>query len=758
MTYVGKRAIRQDAAGKVAGVTRYVDDLRPGGTLYAATVRSALPHARIKGIDAGAARAAPGVVAVMTAADIPGRNLLPLVVDDYPFLAGEEVRFVGQAVALVAAETPEAARRAAALIEVEYEPLAAVFDPLEALEPEAPKVHPPDNALSRHHVHRGDVEAAFAECDVVVERTFETAHQVHLYLETQGMLAEADGRGGITVSGSMQCPFYVLAAVCDATGLPRNRVQIVQTETGGAFGGKEDVPSIVAAHAALLCQATGRPVKLVYHREEDFISMSKRHPGWARVRYGADREGKLLAVEVKYVINGGAYTTLSPIVLWRGTVHAAGPYDIPNVKVESVAAATNTVPPGAFRGFGQPQIAFAQESCLDELAAELDLDPAELRRRNLLRPGSATATGHVIRESCGLPEALDQVLEASGWAERRRPAPGGDGELRRGLGLALGYYGVGLGAGGKKLDRAHAAIQIEADGTVRVAIGNTEMGQGARNQMAQIAADALGAPFEAVEVLPVDTSRVPDSGPTVASRTTIASGKAVVRAAAPLRQRIEGVARRLLGGEPEVDEGRLRFGGESLSFAEVAAACYDERQPMSSVGQWVSPETSFDAEGQGEAYAVYSYSATVAEVEVDVETGEVRVLDIWTAIDVGRAVNPDQVEAQIEGGVVQATGYALMEGLVLKRGEILNPNLSAYIIPTTLDVPRVHPFYVEAPYSGGPYGAKGFGEVPMIGTPVAIANAVANALGARPRALPMTGERVLEAVLKGTRQSKEEAP
>lgn len=749
MTYVGKRVTRQDAWEKVTGRGRYVDDIQPAGVLHVVAVRSPVPHGELSSVDVTRARQMPGVVAVMTAADVPGDNQLPLVVDDYPLLAVDRVRFVGQPVALVAAESRAEAAAAAAAIELAIEPLEAVFDPLEALAEGAPAVHEPDNAFRRFEVNRGDADKGFAEAEVVVERVYETSHQVHLYLETQGMLAEPDGEGGLLVRGSMQCPFYVVDAVCAATGLPRNRVQVVQTETGGGFGGKEDVPSIVAAHAALLCQATGRPVKVIYGREEDFETMSKRHPGWARVRYGARRTGELLACEVEYVINGGAYVTLSPIVLWRGTVHAAGPYDIPNVRIRSAAAATNTVPCGAFRGFGQPQVAFAQESCLDELADELGMDPAELRRLNGLAEGRRTATDQRINESCGLPQALERVLEASRWSERRGaelPAEVARGR-RRGLGVATAYYGVGLGAGGKHLDRAHASIQIEPDGTAAVAVGNTEMGQGARSELAQIAADALGAPVEAILVRPVDSSRVPDSGPTVASRTTISSGKAVLAAAAPLRQQLEGAAMRLLGQDSTVAEGRFVAGNREATFAEVAAACAAERQPMQSVGQWVSPETSFDDQGRGDAYIVYAYSATVAEVEVDLETGVVEVIDLWAAVDVGRAVNPDQVEAQIEGGVVQATGYALTEELILHEGRILNPNLSSYIIPTSVDAPRVHPIVIEAAYSDGPYGAKGFGEIPMIGTPPAITNAVAHALGRRCRTLPNSPERVLSLLM-----------
>lgn len=760
MTYVGKRVLRRDAIKKVTGRGLYVADQRRLGALYGATVRSPIPHGRIREIRVSKAMTVEGLVAVMTASDIKGRNLLPLVVDDYPLLADDRVRFVGQAVAIVAGETPDAARRAASLIEVDYESLDAVFDPQDALEDGAPTVHLPGNVLSRHQILKGDPDAAFATCDVVVERTYRTGHQVHLYLETQGMLAEPDGEGGLIVRGTMQCPYYVLDAVCAATGLRRNQVEIIQAETGGGFGGKEDVPSIVAAHAALLCQATARPVKLIYDREEDFASMSKRHPGWASVRYGAMKTGELRACDVSYIINGGAYTTLSPIVLWRGTVHAAGPYEIPNVRIESKAIATNTVPCGAFRGFGQPQVAFAQESCLDELALELGMDPAEIRQINILRRGKRTSTSQVISDSCGLPRALDMVLEASSWATSGAGRGDSQGQLRRrGMGVSTAYYGVGLGAGGRKLDRAHASIQIEPDGSVAVAVGNTEMGQGARSELSQIAADALGAPLDAVRVRLVDTSRVPDSGPTVASRTTISSGMAIIDAARPLRQRLEGVAQRLLGGPTESSEGVFVAEGEnrSVAFREVAAACAQERQPMQSVGQWRQDKTTYDFEGsgQGDAYEVYAYSATVAAVEVDTETGVVDILDLWTAIDVGKAVNPDQVEAQIEGGVVQAVGYVVMEELVLHEGRIENPNLSAYIIPTSMDVIKVHPLIVEARYPEGPYGAKGFGEMPMIGTPPAVANAVADALGRRCRQLPIVPERVLEVLEESERDEEE---
>jgi CO/xanthine dehydrogenase Mo-binding subunit len=736
---VGRSVPRSDGPEKVVGKARYADDYRPAATLYGATVRSPRPHIRIKSIDATRALAVPGVVRVVTAADIPGQNFWPLVLGDHPVLADGVARFAGEAVALVAAESQDVARRAAELVTIDYDELPAVFDPLEAMKPDAPLVFAasPDgtNVFRKFDVVKGDVDRGFAEADVILEQTYRTGYQVQGYLEPQGMIAEPGEDGSMLVHGSMQCPFYVHDAVSTALGLPQAKVQIVQRTTGGGFGGKEDVPSVVATHAALLAHTTGRPVKLIYTREEDFVSMSKRHPGWARVKLGAKKDGTLTAIQVKYVLDGGAYATLSPVVLFRGTVHAAGAYRVPHVKIESYAVATNKVPCGAFRGFGQPQICFAQESIVDEMADALGIDPFDLRAKNALRPGDTTATGQLIGESCGFGEVMAKVRAASRWNELRRA--GGErsagGRRVKGIGVSCNHYGVGLGAGGKYIDRSGASVQVQKDGSVLVAVGNTEIGQGARTVLGQIAAEGLGAPYEAVRVVEVDTTRVPDSGPTVASRTTLVAGNAILDACRKIRARLDEIRRE----HPE------------WSFAEIAKEAYARKLQAAEHGWWVSPLTSFSpSDGQGDAYVVFTWSCNVAEVEVDLETGEIRVERITSGHDIGKAINPQQAEGQIEGGVAQAAGYATIEHLVVDDGRLKNNNFTGYILATSSDAPEIVPIIVEHPYSGGPFGAKGLAESPIVGPAPAIANAVANAIGRRVRELPMVPERVWSAMNK----------
>ncbi len=559
----------------------------------------------------------------------------------------------------------------------------------------------------------------------------------------------------------MQCPFYVLNAVADILNFPHNKVRIVQSTTGGAFGGKEDVPSIVAGHTALLAYLTGKPVKLIYEREEDFISMSKRHPGFAEITYGATKDGRILAAKVKYILDGGAFSTLSPIVLWRGTMHAAGPYDIENVDVETYAVATNRVPCGAYRGFGQPQINFANESLIDELAAKLGMDPLELRRKNALTPESTTITNQKVGPSCGLIETMEKATKAIDWQEKRNkkfPTEKPDKKyLRRGVGMASTIYGVCLGAAGKHMAKAGAYVQINQDGSVIVAVGNTDMGQGARTVLAQIAAEGLGAPYELVDLVEPDTSRVPDSGPTVASRTTVMSGNAILNACRRIRrERIEPVVKEMAGIDPAssaeevtTSDGYYHINGKKFSYKEVITKCWQKRINLSSEGWWTEEGTSFNPEdGQGDAYIVYSFSTTAVEVEVNTLTGEVKVIKIAGAHDIGSAVNPQLAEGQIQGGALQGMGYGIMENLVVKDGIMLNPNFSGYTIPTSLDVPdeEIIPIIVEKKFSDGPYGAKGLGEPPLISVAPAIANAIYHATGVRIRHLPILPEKILAAL------------
>lgn len=767
---VGESPIRSDARTKVIGEAKYIDDLSPDGLCYAQVVRSPHAHAHIDGIDTEAARGIPGVIAFISYHDIPGKNKVPIVFDDQPLLAETEVRYVGEPVLIVVGEDARSAAKGAAAVIVRYTALPAITDPLEAMKEGSPIVNPTlGNIVSRHHIKKGDVDTAMAEADIVVRAEYRTGYQEHAYIETQGMIAWPDGDGGLVVQGSMQCPFYIQKGLQYVLGLPMARLRVIQAVTGGAFGGKEDAPSLPACIASLAAWIIRRPVKYIMTREEDITSMSKRHPGIIRIAYGAMRDGTIIACDVEYILNSGAWSTLSPVVLWRGTIHAPGPYKIAHVRVDAKAVATHTVPNGAFRGFGQPQVAFANEALIDVLAAKLSIDPIELRLRNALEIGAETPTKHKLTESVGLKEVILQVRDDAHWIENRarreRRLPNG---RLYGIGASACFYGTGLGAAGKRLDRAGAFLQIEADGSVQIAVGTTEMGQGHNTALSQITAEELGTFSEKITVLPSDTSRVPDSGPTVASRATLMSGGALRDAARKVRALLhETVARRCGvqadgveagGSEATAVENGFRFepgiihvsGERTVKFDEAVAWAIEDRVSLAAQGWFKAPNSEWNPEtGLGEAYYIYSYSCNIAEVAVDEETGEVQVLRIVSGHDIGRAINRREAEGQIQGGAVQGLGYALYEELVEKNGRILRPNFSGYIIPTTGDVPEILPVIIESHYSEGPFGAKGLGEPPLIAIAPAIANAITDAVGVRPTQLPMTPERLLALIQAG---------
>jgi len=754
MSSVGKPVPRNDAYAKATGKALFVGDLYLPGMLYAKIKRSDYAHAKILRIDTTKASKIPGVRCIATAKDIPGNNIVPVVFRDLVLLAEDKVRFYGEPIAVVAADTPEIAEEACEKIIIEYEELEPLLDPLSSRTSHI-KLWKDDNTFQYYCIRKGNIEEGFREADVIIERTYKTPYQEHAYLEPQGMLAIPLPYGGMEIRGSMQCPFYVQEAVAEVLGIDLAQVRVIQMETGGGFGGKEDVPSIVGAQAALAAHLTGKPVKLIYSREEDIISMSKRHPGHIKYKLGATKDGRLVAAEVEYIINAGAYATLSPIVLYRGTIHSCGAYVIPNVKVDSYAVATNMVPCGAFRGFGSPQVLFAVESIIDELAAELNMDPVELRRKNLLRPGERTATNQLLDHSVGIHECLDKVVQASQWDEKRKRYPEKIGKKLTGIGVSTIMYGVGLGAAGKFLDRTGAYVSLLADGTAQVAVGTTEMGQGMKTVLAQIAADELGIPFESVVTIETDTSRVPDSGPTVASRSTTMSGRAIRKACIPIRENLLTAASNLLKVERsriKIEYGKIFVDGKptEVPLKEVIREAMSEKLQLTYEGYDSSPLINWDPKtGIGDAYIVFAFAANVAEVTVDTRTCEVTVKNIWAAHDIGRAINPQTAEGQIEGGSVQGMGYAIMEEILYdKKGKMLNPNFSTYILPTALDAPWIEPFIIEHPYREGPFGAKGFGEQPLMGIAPAIVNAIFNATGKRLYEIPATPERLFQ-LLKG---------
>ncbi len=752
MEIVNKTVPREDAYLKVTGKAKYVDDYFLKDMLIAKVVRSRYAHAKILNIDTKKAEKLDGVHSIITANDIPGQNIIPLVKNDLPVLADGVTKHHSEGIALVAAETSELALTAVDMIDVEYEELPVLTDFLSS-RTSIIKLHEDDNTFAHHKVRRGDISKAFQEVDYIIEEEYLTPYQEHAYLETQGMLAYPNDEGGIDVMGSMQCPFYVQSAVSMVLDLPLSKVRIIQTATGGAFGGKEDVPSLIASQSALLSFKTGRPVKLVLSREEDIASMSKRHPGYAKMKAGVMRDGTIKAYEVTYVLDGGAYATLSPVVLWRGTVHAIGPYKCDNVSVDAYAVATNKVPCGAYRGFGSPQILFAAERHIDKIARELNLSPVEIRKKNMLRKGDYTITGQHLTNSVGLEKTFDAVINKSEYAKKYDEYRIDESKTKkRGIGISTVYYGVALGAGGKYLARSGAFVQLLEDCSIQVAVGTTEMGQGMRTVLCQIASEQLGVPYENVKMLPVDTSRVPDSGPTVASRTTVMSGNAIIDACNKIRLSLFSSAADLLKCSSDklyIKQGYIFNSDteESISLDKTVKECFNRRLHLAAQGFFVSPHTSFSSDtGQGDTYITYSYATNVAEVEIDILTGELTVLKVVSAHDVGRAINPQLVEGQIEGGIVQGVGYAVMEDIQTENGRIINPNFSTYIIPTSCDAPEIVPLIVEEPFIEGPYGAKGFAEQPLMGMAPVIANAVANALGVNVTKIPLTAEYIKELI------------
>lgn len=716
---VGHPVRRPDAPEKVTGQAKYIDDLAFAGMLHGAVVRSPHARARILRIDTARASEMPGVHAVVTAADIPGQNMLPMVQSDWILLADGETRHVGEGVVLIAAETREIARAAAAAVHVEYEPLEAVLSIEEGYERQQIHTH--------WQLHKGEPDAAFANPDLhVFEETYRTPYQEHAYLETNGMVSVLDGLGGIVVYGSLQCPFYVQKAVASVLGMDYQKVRIVQMATGGGFGGKEDAPSAPGGMCALLAWITRRPVKLVFSREEDMVCMTKRHPGKIRYRTAVDRNGLIQAVDVDYFLDGGAYATLSPVVLWRGLIHATGPYRVPNVRVHAYAVKTNNIPCGAFRGFGEPQVIFAAEAHWDTVASQLGLEPVDFRMRNVLGYGDETPTGHHLDVSVGMAEVVQRVLDEADWKTR----PPSEGRYRKGKGVAFCHYGVGLGALGRHLNPAAANVVIAGDGSVAIAVGTTELGQGMVTVLCQIAAEELGCPMELVRVVEPDTSRVPDSGPTVASRTTLMSGNAVRHACQQITERM-----------------RAHLGERRLPWREAVAECVMNTVQLASQGWSVPPKTTFDAEtGQGDPYVTYTWCANTVEVTVDTETGEVTVDKVVSGHDVGKVINPQTGSGQVEGGVVQGLGYALVEEHHTKDGRILNNQFATYIIPTAMDIPEIVPILVEHAYPWGPFGAKGLGETPLIPVAPAVVNAIADAVGVRLTEIPATPERVWAAM------------
>jgi CO/xanthine dehydrogenase Mo-binding subunit len=742
---VGESAPRVDAEEKVTGLCRYTADLPlPAGCLHGVTVRAERVHARVQVIHTEAALAVPGVVRVLTAADVPGELLYGNAVDDQPVLACDEVRFWGEGVAVVLAESLEAAREGAAKVVLDLADLPPVLSPEEALAEGAPRLHPNGNLLTELHLLRGDPGTALAAAPVVIERRYRTQSQEHLYLEPEAALATPDPDGGLTLRAPSQNVFFDRHHLCRTLGLDKKLVRVIQQPTGAAFGGREDLYGQI--HAALGALLTRRPVRIVWTRQETQVATTKRHPSAVTIRGGADRNGNLLALDIDVLFDTGAYASWGPNIARKALVHAAGPYDVPNVRVRVRSAYTNNGFSGAFRGFGAPQVAFAIESFVDELAEAAGVDRIAFRRRNHLAVGRTTATQQVITGSCGLAACLDQALErAEALARTREPPPP---HLRRGRGIATIHYGIGYG--NAIPDIGSAVVEFLPGGRFEVRCGAVDYGQGARTVFTQIACEVLGVDGARVAVLSGHSVDTPDSGSTVASRQTYVSGEAVRQAADRLRQVLLAFAAEHFG----VLEGELAFGEGGVVASGVLCDLATLHDLARSAGVRLSRQvrvkastTKLDlATGAGDAYWPYAFAAHVADVEVDLRTGRVQLISLVAAHDVGKAINPRMVEGQIAGGAAQGLGFALLEEHRFDRGVPLTRNMDTYRVPGPCDVPLIVPVIVEDPEPTGPFGAKGVGEPVLVAVAPAVANAVYDAVGCRLRELPLSPERVLAAL------------
>ncbi len=755
---VGKSLGRVDSLDKVLGKPIYTMDMVPENALYLKVVRSSVAHALLKKVDLSRARNYPGVVAVITAEDIPGINESTALLPDKPLLATDRVRFAGEPIAAIASFDPSVAEEALDLVDIEYEPLPAVFTPTEAIEPDAPKIHPNGNIAKYLKVRKGDVAKGFKEADIIVEGTYKTPFQEPVPLEPEAGFVIPEPDGSIICVGSIQSPYHVQTGIAKILALRPDQVRVIQAATGGAFGPKSDeIPVDVLGMAALVAIRTRKPAALAYTREESMIGHTKRHPFVISLKAGVKRNGKLTAWEAKLIADTGAYASLGPLVVIRACFHATGPYVIPNVKTDAYCVYTNNTMAGSFRGFGGPQAHFAAESHMDEIAKKLDMDPLDLRLTNILKPGTLTATNQMVDEGCGLEECITKAIKESDWYNKRHQFKRLDGTKRRGLGIAIMYHGNSLGPEGN--DFANVHMQIDRDGAVRLRTALTEYGTGAPSGLLQIAAETMHLPFDYFRLDASDTEYCSDSGPTVASRTITIGGRATQMVAGNLGQKLKQIAADMLqaaADDVEVTEGiyRRKTSGDSVTFVDVVTYSYANGIALNEAGTFTAPKCDYNPDtSQGTVYLQYTYAAVTAEVEVDTETGRVQVLKMVSAYDVGKTINPISLEGQIEGGTIQGMGYAIMEEMIHKNGIVVNPNLADYYVPTSLDIPEMKSIIVEYPGALGPFGAKAIGEPPIVLPAPAIVNAIDNAIGVRMNEIPATPDRILLAMRRTSKNT-----
>jgi len=732
---VGTAVPRKEGPDKVTGRAQYIDDMALPGMLYGATVRSGIPRGKIKSIAFGPAIAWDEFV-IVSAKDIPGQNVIALIVDDQPCLVDSLVNHAEEPILLLAHANRHALRKAVDAIMIDYHPLPPIFT-IEESERQDQIIWGADNVFKKYLIEKGDVDGVWAKAAYIVEGEYRTGAQEQLYIENQGMIASFDRERGITVWGSLQCPYYVHKALMKLLDLPEDKVRVVQMETGGAFGGKEEYPSMIAAHAALLAMKSGKPVKVVYDRIEDMAATTKRHPSRTRHRTAVDHDGKILGGEIDFVVDGGAYATLSSVVLSRGTIHAGGPYLWPNVRIRTKAVATNAPPHGAFRGFGAPQSLFAMERHMDRIAAVAGISPVEIRRRNFLKTGETTTTEQVIREPIDLDQLLERALALSDYrAKKERFREQNDSAThKKGIGIAAFLHGAGFTGSGERYLASVVGVEACADGRVRVLVSSTEFGQGTKTVLPQIVAETLHLPYDDVEMAQPDTEEVPNSGPTVASRTVMVVGKLVESAARGLQQTL-------------VASGLIREKYSREEFRQACARYLGEHGELKSWARYEAPPGIFwnDEKYRGEAYAAYAWAVYIAEVTVNLMTYSATVDDFVALQEVGRVLHPVLARGQITGGVAQGIGFALYEKVIWQDGRMQNAQMTNYIMPTSADLPPIRVYFEELGNVHGAFGAKGIGELPMDGPAPAIVNAIEDALGITFDSIPLLPEDIFQAM------------
>ena len=732
---VGTSVPRMEGRDKVTGHSRYVDDMVLPGMLYGATVRSRIPRGKIRKITF-----APAIdwneFVIVSARDIPGKNCIALIEDDQPCLADGIVNHPEEPLLLLAHPDRHLLPKAVEAVSIEYDPLPAIFT-MEESEAQSQIIWGADNIFKSYLIEKGDVDGVWQNADHIVEAEYTTGAQEQLYIENNGMIASFDQQQGLTVWGSLQCPYYVHKALMKLFNLPAGRVRVVQMETGGAFGGKEEYPSMIAAHAALLAMKSDKPVKIIYDRMEDMAATTKRHPSRTRHRTAVAKDGRILAGEIDFTIDGGAYKTLSPVVLSRGAIHAGGPYYWPSVRIRAKAVATNAPPHGAFRGFGAPQSLFALERHMDRIAQVVGLSPAEIRRRNFLKPGQTTTTGQTVNEAIDLGKLLDRALELSEYDSKKNKfaQKNQQGSRKKGVGIAAFLHGAGFTGSGERFLGSVVGVEACPNGSLRILVSSTEFGQGTNTALCQIAAEALSLRYEDVAIAQPDTHEVPNSGPTVASRTVMVVGKLVQSAALGIKNTLTASG---LLSDPYTPE-------------EFRAACRSyiaKHGKFRSLAQYEQPEGVFwdDEKYRGEAYAAFAWAVYVAEVTVDLTTYSVSIDDFVALQEIGRVLHPVLAKGQIIGGVAQGIGFALYEKVIWEQGCMQNGQMTNFIMPTSADVPPIRVYFEELGNVHGAFGAKGIGELPMDGPAPAIVNAVEDALGVPFHSIPLLPEDIFAAL------------